>query len=629
MSLELNHQTLVLLEKCSSRNHFKQILAQMMRLGLTGQTFPMSRLLFFSAISHRDNLDMAILLFNHYTPYPNLYIYNTMISALSFSERRPFSLYNSMLNSGICPDKHTLLYLLQASQYVSEVKQIHGHAIVTGFFSYGYLKNSLIKMYLGKGSRRLAHQVFCEMSTPDVVSFNIMIVGHAKEGLCSEAIKLFREMTGFGLKPDEFTMLGLLVCCGVLRDVKLGKSVHAWTERRKISSSSNLILGNALLDMYLKCKELDSALRVFNSLLEKDIFSWNTIIAGCAKAGEMELGLSFFNEMPRKDLVSWNSFIAGFSEKGDYKMAMSLFNTMVAENVRPDNITMICLVSAVAEIGALDQGKCIHGLILKMQMKVDAFLGSALIDMYCKCGSVESAFLVFRQPTKKDVTVWTTMIMGYALHGYGNKALDLFFEMQRFVMPNDVTFVAVLTACSHCGFVDEGLNLFYGMKEKFSIEPGVEHYGCLVDLLGRSGRLAEAKDVIEKMPIEPSRSIWGAMLSACRAHGNMEVAEIASKKLLKLEPEKEGGYVLLSNIYASCEKWKQSDMTREVMDSKGVKKTAGCSSVIVDGLVHNFTAADSRHPRWLDIFSVLHFLNGEVKLDNDFPLDMPIFMDPC
>lgn len=630
VALELNHQALILLEKCSSRNHFKQILAQIMRIGLIGQTFPMSRLLLFSAISLPENLDMATLLFNHYTPYPNLYIYNTMISALSFSKTRSFSLYNSMLHSGIYPDKNTLLYLVQASEFVSEVKQVHGHAVVTGFFSHGYLKNSLIKLYLEKGSKGLAHKVFCEMSIPDVVSFNIMIIGNAKEGFCSEAIKLFHEMASLGLKPDEFTMSGLTVSCGLLRDTKLGKSVHAWIERRRVSSSLNLILGNALLDMYVKCKELDFALNVFNGLVDKkDIVSWNTMISGCAKAGELELALSMFNEMPRKDIVSWNSLMAGYSQRGDYKMVMNLFDRMVAENVRPDNITMVCLVSAAAETGALEQGKWIHGLIVRMQLKVDAFLGSALIDIYCKCGSLERALLVFQGVTKKDVTIWTTMITGLAFHGHGNKALDLFFEMQQDVMPNDITFVAVLTACTHSGLVDEGLNIFDSMMTKFGIEPGVEHYGCLVDLLGRSGRLTEAKDVIEKMPMKPSRSIWGAMLSACRACGNMELAEIASRELLNLEPEKEGGYVLLSNIYASYEKWNHSDMIRDAMESRGVKKTAGCSSVIIDGLVHNFIASDLRHPRWPDIFSILQCLNSEMRLDDDFPLDMPVLLEPC
>ncbi|PON87163.1 Pentatricopeptide repeat [Trema orientale] len=209
--------------------------------------------------------------------------------------------------------------------------------------------------------------------------------------------------------------------------------------------------------------------------------------------------------------------------------------------------------------------------------------------MYCKCGSVEKGFLVFQGVTKKDVTIWTTMFTGLAFHGYGNQVLDLFFLMQQDVMPNEVTFVGVLRACTHSGLVGKGLNIFYSMKKKFGMEPQVEHYGCLADLLGRSGRLAEAKDVIEKMPMKPSCSIWGAMLSACRSRGNM---------------------------------WNHSDMIREVMESRGVKKTAGCSSVVIVGPAHNFIAADSQHPRLLDIFSILQSLNSEIKLDDDCSLDM-------
>ncbi|KAA8544917.1 hypothetical protein F0562_019688 [Nyssa sinensis] len=621
VSLALNHPTLVLLEKCSARDHFKQILAQMMRNNLIGDTFPMSRLILFSAISHPENLDMAILLFNHYTPQPNLYIYNTMISALSFSSSRSFAVYNSMLKSCTYPDRHTLILLLQASKCLSEGKQIHCHAFVSGLLSYGYLQNSLIKMYLENGQLGLAHQMFWQMSSPDVVSFNIMIVEYAKNGYILEALEFFREMVSSGLELDEYTMIGLLISCGRLGDVQMGKSVHAWLERRKLMKSWNLILGNALLDMYVKCKELELAGRIFNGFTDRDVVSWNTLIAGYAKVGELDRAHAIFDEMPCRDLVSWNSLIAGYAHKGYYMMVRNLFSGMMAEKVQPDNVTMVNLISAAAEIGALDQGRWIHGWVVRMQMKVDAFLGSALIDMYCKCGSIERALMVFRVATENDVTLWTTMLTGLAFHGYGSKALELFTEMERYLMPNHVTFVAVLTACSHSGLVDQGLRIFNSMKENYGIEPGVEHYGCLVDLLARSGRLAEAKDVINKMPIEPSKSIWGALLSACRAHGNIEIAEIALRELLKLEPEKEGGYVLLSNIYAACGRWKYSDKVREIMESRGVKKTAGCSSVVIDGINHEFVATDKNHPSWAEIQSVSVRLKSEMKLGGDFLLD--------
>jgi pentatricopeptide repeat protein len=292
---------------------------------------------------------------------------------------------------------------------------------------------------------------------------------------------------------------------------------------------------------------------------------------------------------------------------------------MVMEKVIPDTVTMISLVSAATESGALDQGRWAHGWVIRMQIKLDAFLGSALIDMYCKCGSIERASRVFKEINKKDVTVWTTMITGLAFHGYGSKALELFSEMQEDVSPDDVTFVSVLSACSHSGLVDQGIKVFSSMTD-YGIEPGVEHYGCLVDLLARSGRLSEAKDIIDQMPMKPSRSIWGAMLNACQAQGDVELAEIASRELLNLDPEEEGGYTLLSNIYAASGRWSYSKKIRETMESRGVKKTAGCSSLVVDGVVHNFISADKCHPGWVDISSILNCLKNEMKPGADLGL---------
>ncbi|KAJ4850426.1 hypothetical protein Tsubulata_037165 [Turnera subulata] len=354
ISLQLNHPSLVLLEKVSSRAHFKQILGHTMRSNLIEQTFPMSRLIFFSAVSHPENLDMAIKLFNHYTPNRNLYIYNTMISALSHSSgAESFCLYNSLLRFGIYPDNHTILYLLQAAGFASAVQQIQGHAIVTGLLSYGYLQNSLLKMYLEHGLMRIANQVFERMPDPDVVSFNIIIAGYAKKGYGLEALQLFNRMVGLGLEPDEFTVLGLLVSCGQLGALKFGKAAHAWMERRKSTVSSNLILCNSLLDMYVKCQALELALRAFDTVAVKDVVSWNTMIAGCAKAGELELARSFFDQMPCRDIVSWNSLIAGYSSMGNFTAVKQCLHRMLAANVMPDNNTMVCVISGAADIGAL------------------------------------------------------------------------------------------------------------------------------------------------------------------------------------------------------------------------------------------------------------------------------------
>lgn len=581
----------------------------------------MSRLIFFSAISHPENIDIALLLFRHFTPSPNLFIYNNMISALSISIEA-FCVYNCMLRSCVYPDKHTLIYLLRTSKNLVEVKQVHCHAVVTGVFSSnGYLQNSILKSYLEKGELGLAHKVFLLMPEPDSASFNIMILYNAKRGACLEALGLFHRMLDFDVEPDEYTILGLLISSGQLRDVKLGKSVHGWMERRKQISSSNLILCNALLNMYVKCKELELARRAFDGLVVNDVVSWNIMIAGFVEGGDLETARRQFDRIPNRDVVSWNSLIAGYVHKGDNVMVRQLFNGMMVENVQPDNVTMINLVSTAAETGALDQGRWIHGLLIRLQMKIDVYLISALIDMYCKCGSIETASTVFRKASEKDITVWTAMITGFALHGYGVKALELFHEMQEKLRPNEVTLLAVLTACSHSGLVNEGLEIFHRMEKDYGIRPGVEHYGCLVDLLCRSGRLGEAKDVINRMPMKPSRSIWGSMLNACRAQGDVELAEIASRELLMLEPDKEGGYVLLSNMYVMSGKWSYSDRIREVMESREVKKIAACSSVVVDGIIHDFVAADKKHAGWVEIMTILRSLHNEMKLSTLIQLD--------
>ncbi|KAI3846508.1 hypothetical protein MKX03_003779 [Papaver bracteatum] len=582
VSLTLSHPTLVLLEKCRTRNHFKQILAQMIRIRLVTETFPMSRLLLFSAVSYPENLDIATILFDHYTPRPNLFIYNTMISALSFSSTQTFSLYNSMLRSYLSPDEKTLISLIKGSNYLSEVKQIHCHAIVTGLSSCGYFLNSLIKMYSEHGQMALADQVFQQVPQLDTISFNIMIAGYVWNSCSLKALDLFLDMVSAGLSPDDFTMVSLLMSCGRLRNIHLGNSVHAWILRRTVCGLS-LVLSNAVLDMYAKCGNLVLARRVFDASPKKDIVSWNTVIAGYVKIGEVEIAHGLFDEMPVRDLVSWNSIIAGYAQRGNLPSLMDMFNGMIFQKVVPDKFTIVSLVCSAAKTSSLGQGRWVHGWIVRRQMKLDAFLGSALVDMYCKCGGIEAALAVFKMVTVKDVTLWTSMIAGFGSHGYGKQALEYFCKMQENLKPNQVTFVAILTACSHSGMVDEGLRIFNTMKENYGIEPGVEHYGCLIDLLARAGKLSEAKRVIDNMTMKPSRSIWGAMLNASQAHGNVEMAEAASMELLKLEPEKEGGYILLSNMYAADGNWGDSNRIREIMGNRGLKKTAGCSKLVVGG----------------------------------------------
>ncbi|KAF3778069.1 Pentatricopeptide repeat-containing protein [Nymphaea thermarum] len=619
-SLDLNHPTLVMLEKCKTRRQFKEILAHMVRLHLTEQTFPMSRLLYFSAISHRENLDFSLALFHHFEFQPNLFMFNTMIAALaSIHKRRCFCLYKRMLKSAVSPDKHTLNHLLKACRCLTEVQQVHQHGVISGFSSYSYLQNSLVKIYMENGALALGRKVFDKMSQRDVVSWNSLIWGYVKAGCGREGLKLFQDMCSEGVVPDEFTMVGALGACAKIGVFRSGRSIH--TRIIKMGGvSGHCILGNALLDMYVKCKELDYARKVFDVLaVGRDAVSWNILLSGYAKFGKLPMAKRLFDEMPIRDSVTWNSIIDGYAQKGDMVAVVNLFEEMQSHKVKPDGRTIMSLASVIGMTGNLDKGKWVHGLVAEARIKMDAFLGSALVDMYSKCGSVEKALSVFEEVQERDVSVWSAMISGLALHGHGTRALELFRIMQaKEIQPNHVTFTGVLSACSHCGMVEEGLTIFHSMKQIYGIEPCAEHYGCVIDLLGRAGKLMEAKDLIERMSIKPTRSIWGAMLNACRVHQNVEIAEIASRELLKIEPEEDGGYIILSNIYASVGRWRDADIVRQTMENRGVRKVAGQSAVVVNGVFHEFVSADKAHPRWSEIYSLIHNMNNEMKVLNNF-----------
>ncbi|CAL4927263.1 unnamed protein product [Urochloa decumbens] len=583
ISLRLGHPALVLLERCHGAGPFRAILAHLLRLGLAFDTFPMSRLLHFAtAVSSPRLTREADLLFRHFTPRPNLYIYNLMLSAAAAagdSPRRAAALYRSMLASSVHPDERTFLALLRSVERLSAGRQAHARVVTSGFHSRAYLRNSLIKMYLDAGAVETAELMFRSTPVQDTVSFNIMLSGYVNEGCTSKALQFFREAASRGVAVDQYTAVALLTCCGRLKNAVLGRSVHGVVVRRIDPGDWGLILMNALLDMYAKCGEMDAATRVFGEADEKDGISWNSMVTGFVNAGKLDLACKYFFEAPSRDLVSWNALLAGFARYKDLSAVIKLFDDMLASRVNPDKVTAVTLISAAASNGSLNHGRSIHGWVVKGFGLKDAFLASALVDMYCKCGNVKGGYSVFEKALDRDVTLWTAMISGLAFNGDGTEALDLYRKMQaEVVTPNGVTLLAVLSACSHAGLLDEGCRIFDAMKQRYSIEPGIEHFGCMVDLLARSGRLTEALALARRMPMRPSRSIWGSILNASLACQNTEVAEIASKELLHLDPAEEGGYVLLSNLYAAGGHWNHSDKVRQNMERKGVKKSAGASN---------------------------------------------------
>lgn len=395
-------------------------------------------------------------------------------------------------------------------------------------------------------------------------------------------------------------------CAGILCH-RLGMQIHAVVF--KFGCNSHNITENALIDMYTKCGNLTNACHVFDEMTHRDVVSWNSLIFGYAKLGQMKSARKLFDEMPFRTIVSWTTMITGNARTGCYGDALDIFREMQMVGIEPDEISIIAVLPACAQLGALEVGKWIHMYADKNGFLQKTGICNALVEMYAKCGCIDEARSLFDQLVEKDVISWSTMIGGLANHGKGYAAIQLFQEMQKAqVTPNEITFLGVLLACSHAGLWDEGLKYFDVMRVDYHIEPEIEHYGCVVDLLGRSGRLGQALDTILKMPIKPDSRIWNSLLSSCRIHRNLEIAVIAMQQLLELEPEESGNYVLLANIYAELGKWEGVSNIRKLIRNKRIKKTPGCSSIEVNNVVQEFVSADNSKPFSQEVFEILEGL---------------------
>lgn len=413
-----------------------------------------------------------------------------------------------------------------------------------------------MNMYSARECLSCACRVFDRMEAKTVVSWATMIAAYTEWDRPAEALDLYRRMESENVEPNEIALVNVLTACARARDLKTGRRVHRYMEANRVGF--DLVLCAALLDVYCKC--------------------------GC-----VSLARQLFDGMPGRNLFCWNIMIKGHVEDSDYKEALHLFREMQVSGVEADKVTMASLVLACSQLGALELGTWFHAYINRENIEVDVVLGTALVDMYAKCGCMERAMRVFHEMPRRDVMTWTTLIGGFAMCGHGERALEIFHEMQRSgVKPDAVTFVGVLTACSHAGLVNEGCLHFDSMSSIHSIQPSVEHHGCMVDLFGRAGHIDRAEELIRSMPMEPDYFVLGGLLGACRVHGNLDAAERTARQLLELDPRHGGAYVLLSNIYGSLKKWNEVDRIRELMLERKVKKPPGCSMIEVDGEVHEF-----------------------------------------
>lgn len=414
--------------------------------------------------------------------------------------------------------------------------------------------------------------------------------------------------------PNNFSFPPVVRACSGENAVEVGKQVHGHVI--KLGFAQDSYCRNNLIHMYVSFEDLEEARRVFDCSNRKDDVSWTTMISGYSQWGCVDEALRVFEAMPVKNSAAWNAVIAAHVQNNRFQEAFTLFGRMREENVEMDNFVAASMLAACTGLGALKQGEWIHDRIRSSAIKLDSKLATTLIDMYCKCGSLDKAVEMFEGLCSKGVSSWNCMIGGFAMHGRGREAIELLKKMEAAggeAKPDHVTFVNVLAACAHSGLVEEGRRYFSYMTEVYGIAPRMEHYGCLVDLLGRAGLLDEARGVIEGMPMRADVGVLGALLGACRIHGNLEMAEEIGRRVIELEPSNSGRYMLLANLYAKAGRWEDVASVRKLMNDRGVKKVAGCSVVEVGGEVSEFVAGGRAHPQAREIYAKVEEMVVRIK----------------
>ncbi|XP_011622362.2 LOW QUALITY PROTEIN: pentatricopeptide repeat-containing protein At3g22690-like [Amborella trichopoda] len=510
--------------------------------------------------------------------------WNVMISAYVSMKlgEEAISLFKTLLlERELKPNDITMLSVVSACAKLGNLKTAKWvHGFITEYeicLSIG-LYNALIDMYSRCGSLELSLLVFNNMPQRDHISWNTMISNYVREKHFEEALSLFRAMRMSCLKPDEVSIGIILKVFMEVRDFEMARSIYAHIE--KIGMIQDGVIGNSLIDMYAKRGPIDDASKLFFLMPSRDIVCWNTMIAGYLRHGDIEFAQTLFDQMPSKDLLSWNTMITGYAQFGLTNRALALFSTMP---LKPDKVTTVSLISACSQMGDAGLGSCFHAILIRTGIEHDLVIDNALITCMLSAGAhvAHRIFASVRQ-NDRNVSTWSAMISGLAMHGHAFKAIELFHAMQKAgCPPDDITFVALLSACSHAGLIEEGEELFNSMSQVYGITPSVEHYGCMVDLLGRAGLLDKAVEVVRNMPMKPEASVLSALLGACRIHGNTELAESVIKRFELEEIECEGIYLLISNVYAAASKWNEVGSVRKLMRVRGFRKKEAGHSLIL------------------------------------------------
>ncbi|XP_010648655.1 pentatricopeptide repeat-containing protein At4g21065-like [Vitis vinifera] len=492
------------------------------------------------------------------------------------------------------------LDILQACNTLPKLAQLHTHIIKLGFQN-----NPLVLTKFTSASSNLdaipyaMSLVFSveDARVYDAFLFSTIIRAYAESSQSKHnAIFYYNLMLGYGISPNKYAFPFVLKACAGLRDLNLGKAVHG--SLVKFGFDDDIFVQNTMVHMY------------------------------CCCSGGMEFARKLFDEMPKLDPVTWTAMIGGYARLGQSAGAVGLFRKMQIAGVCPDDVTMVSVLSACTDLGALELGKWIESYIEKERVLKTVELSNALVDMFAKCGDVDKALGLFRNMSKRTIVSWTSVIVGLAMHGRGLEAVSLFEEMKASGMvPEDIAFIGLLSACSHSGLVERGRQYFSEMTRQFGIVPKIEHYGCMVDLLSRAGLVTEALEFVERMPIEPNPIIWRTLISACRVHGELKLGESISKQLIRNEPMHESNYVLLSNIYGKMLDWEKKSKIRVAMGKKGIQKVPGSTMIELDNEIHEFIVGDRSHNQYNEIIKMVNEMGREMKRAGYAPTTTEVFLD--
>ncbi|KAL0385976.1 UNVERIFIED_CONTAM: Pentatricopeptide repeat-containing protein [Sesamum radiatum] len=508
------------------------------------------------------------------------------------------------------------LQLLEKCKNVKQLKQAHALVITSGLGSNGFALSRILAFCSDPfhGGLSYGYKIFQHIENPTICICNTMIKAFLLQDENFRAMEVYKLMLRYGMCPDNYTLPYVLKACANMKSLDLGRSVHG--HGVKLGFVFDNFVGNSLIVMYSAVGEMGAARCAFDEISWRCVVSWTVLISGYAKKGEVHSARMVFDEAPVKDRGIWGAMISGYVQNNCFKEGLRLFRLMQLSGIKPDEASFVSILCACAHLGSLEIGKWIHRYVEKHKMPVTVKLGTALIDMYSKCGCLDLAEKVFDKMPHRDVICWNTMISGYAMNGNGEMALRLFDEMQKSrVRPDNVTFISLFTACSYSDMAHEGLHLLYIMCNVYNIEPKSEHYGCIVDLLTRARLIEEANAILQKMPISSSSSeeaiAWRALLSAACSHGQVNMAEAAAERIMALERHS-GAYVLLANAYTAAGRHSEARRIRNVMKNRGVEKTPGCSSIEINGIVHEFIAGEKTHSEMDEIQQLLEVIKKQL-----------------